>query len=265
MVLLEHVIDLLGKSILLFIQLFGLSIVFAYILTWISRSLKGVVNSFFGHKGQLFFGWIGIIIHELGHLIFAILFRHRIDKVNLLNLSSDDGSLGSVSHSYKKYSLFNNIGHYFIGIAPIFTCAFSIIGLYLILFRDSIPLFVENIQGLIEHQDMMLFFHSVLDTLMVVDYSFLKSALFILVVLNIVTGGFDLSDSDYKSIYGGIIPIFFVSVLVTFIIQVFFKDIVLTNWILGLNVALGITLGTSLLIGLVTLLMVRGIILILFR
>ncbi len=256
----EYIVDLLVESGLLVVQLFGLSIAFAYILTAISGSLKGSISRVFGRKGQLIFGFLGIIIHEFGHFIFALIFSHKVNKVSLLNVrpdDEDDNSLGSVSHSYNRHNLFHSVGNYFIGIAPIFTCTFSIGGLYLLFFRESIPLFKENIKLLLEDQNIKLFIGNVLETLKVVDYPLLKTALFVIIITNIVIGGFDLSKSDFKGIYAGIIPIFITSLLFTIVIRVFFKGLILTNIIIGLNVTLGLILGTSVLLGLITLIVMK--------
>ena len=44
---------------------------------------------------------IGTVIHECGHAVFCILFRHKIQKINFFS-PSEDGTLGSVTYSYNK-------------------------------------------------------------------------------------------------------------------------------------------------------------------
>jgi hypothetical protein len=65
------------------------------------------------------FGWLGTIIHEGGHVVFCLLFGHRITAVKWFDFNCNDGSLGYVRHSYDRNSLYQRIGHFFIGIGPI--------------------------------------------------------------------------------------------------------------------------------------------------
>jgi len=67
----------------------------------------------------IFTGWIGTPVHELGHAIFCILFRHKIVEMKLYNPNPDDGTLGYIKHQYNSKSTFQKIGNFFIGIGPI--------------------------------------------------------------------------------------------------------------------------------------------------
>jgi len=63
---------------------------------------------------------VGTPIHELSHAIVAIMFGHKIEKVSLINFSQD-GRLGYVIHRWNKRSLYQNIGLFFIAVAPLFS------------------------------------------------------------------------------------------------------------------------------------------------
>jgi len=67
----------------------------------------------------MLFGWLGTIVHEGGHALFCVLFGHRIIAIKWFDLAGTDGSLGYVKHSCDRNSLYQRIGHFFIGIAPI--------------------------------------------------------------------------------------------------------------------------------------------------
>ena len=46
------------------------------------------------------FGWLGTIIHELGHALFCIIFRHKITEMKLFDPDPETGTLGYVQHTY---------------------------------------------------------------------------------------------------------------------------------------------------------------------
>jgi hypothetical protein len=65
------------------------------------------------------FGWLGCSVHEMSHAFFAIIFGHKISEVELFKPNSNGESLGHVSHSYNKKSIYQKIGNFFIGISPL--------------------------------------------------------------------------------------------------------------------------------------------------
>lgn len=65
------------------------------------------------------FGWLGTIIHELGHAVFCIIFGHKITDLKLFNPDPETGTLGYVKHSYNRTNLYQLVGNFFIGIGPI--------------------------------------------------------------------------------------------------------------------------------------------------
>ena len=63
---------------------------------------------------------IGTPIHELSHLITNLLFLHKIESIALFRpvKSKKDGVLGYVNFSYNQNSIYQNIGLFVSGIAP---------------------------------------------------------------------------------------------------------------------------------------------------
>jgi hypothetical protein len=65
------------------------------------------------------FGWLGTTVHELGHLLFALLFGHKIREFRPYKPDPATNSLGYVITGYSYNNLYQVIGGFFIGIGPI--------------------------------------------------------------------------------------------------------------------------------------------------
>ena len=61
---------------------------------------------------------IGTVIHECGHAFFCIVFRHKILNIKFFS-PSNDGTLGSVTYSYNRRSIYQRIGLFFVGTGPV--------------------------------------------------------------------------------------------------------------------------------------------------
>jgi hypothetical protein len=97
--------------------------------TYIQRSL--------GWTGYCVLGSVGVTFHELSHLTTAVIFRHKINEVRLFRPMQGrvDGTLGYVNHSWNPRSMYQKIGNFFIGTAPMFFGA----GLLFIVLRIAYP------------------------------------------------------------------------------------------------------------------------------
>lgn len=99
---------------------FSFVIIFGLLLYILASRTRMLYCKIFGMKGELYItGFIGVPVHEMGHLIFCLIFRHRVDDVKLLDINATNGVLGYVNHSYRKDSIYQNIGNFFIGVGPI--------------------------------------------------------------------------------------------------------------------------------------------------
>jgi hypothetical protein len=82
------------------------------------------------------FGWLGTIVHELGHALFCIIFGHKITDMKLFHPDPETGTLGYVKHFYNRANIYQLAGNFFIGIGPIllgtaviFVLAYILLGL----------------------------------------------------------------------------------------------------------------------------------------
>jgi hypothetical protein len=80
------------------------------------------------------FGWLGTSVHELGHAIFCLIFRHKITKIKLFDPDPRTGTLGYVEHSYNPANIYQLAGNFFIGIGPILlgTAVIYLVGYFLL-------------------------------------------------------------------------------------------------------------------------------------
>lgn len=99
----------------------------------------------FGHHFMDFFNLIGIPVHELGHLVFGLLFGYHIDKICLYRTTKqaqkNGGTLGYVKMHHSRNNFFQillaDMGQFFIGIGPLIFGP-SLILLISILLPDSL-------------------------------------------------------------------------------------------------------------------------------
>ncbi|MDR3602057.1 MAG: hypothetical protein P4L49_16475 [Desulfosporosinus sp.] len=106
-------------SILELINLVGPLIVIGLILGLMERKANSNLFATFGYKGILATAWIGTPVHEMGHALMCLIFGHKIINMRLLMIDRADGTLGYVTHSYNRRSVYQTLGNFFIGIAPI--------------------------------------------------------------------------------------------------------------------------------------------------
>ncbi len=111
-----------GKGLFLTLKqlviLLGPALVLAFAMHHLSNSVRNRASTIFGDRLYVFLTAPGIMIHELGHIFFCIVFRHKIEDFSLFSPDAD-GTLGYVNHSYDPTNIYQVIGNFFIGTGPI--------------------------------------------------------------------------------------------------------------------------------------------------
>ncbi|MBC2582255.1 M50 family metallopeptidase [Clostridium sp. DJ247] len=131
----RFLVQLLTKTFIETLYLTGMIILSGLLLGILrNHSIKNFQRSF-GSKAVMITGFIGVPIHELSHAMFALLFGHKVTEIKLLQKPDEKGVMGYVQHSYNQRSIYQQIGNFFIGVAPIFGGVISII----VLMRFTIP------------------------------------------------------------------------------------------------------------------------------
>lgn len=89
-----------------------------YLVQECSRSIRQWLIAYLGRTGFTYLTMPGVVIHELSHWCFCLIFQHKIVQVKLF-APQNDGTLGMVLHSYDSRNIFHRIGNFFIGSAPV--------------------------------------------------------------------------------------------------------------------------------------------------
>ncbi len=119
-IVVTYIFRAIAASLVQFVGAFGFLLLLAFIMNFTNLMLQKSIIRLIGQKAYIYiFGWIGVPIHEIGHLLFCIIFGHRVNKVELFDYNATSGSLGYVDHTYNRSNLYQRIGNFFIGIGPV--------------------------------------------------------------------------------------------------------------------------------------------------
>jgi hypothetical protein len=103
------------------IYLLGIIIVAGFLLGCLEVFSNQWAYNALGRPGILVTSFIGTPIHEAGHALLCILFRHKITAIKFLDINPQAKTLGYVQHSFDRQSLYQNMGNFFISMGPIFS------------------------------------------------------------------------------------------------------------------------------------------------
>lgn len=174
----------------------------------------------------LIFAWIGTPIHELSHLIMCLIFRFQVHEIKLFRpiKGKKDGILGYVSYSYNKKSIYQKIGNFFVGIAPMIGGSIIIYLLFIVLLN---PLYI-SLKTL-----EIVNFNSIFELILNTNYNIFYLILFILLTISI-TVHMSISSSDLKNALYGVFWMELILLITS--ITLFFININIINYLKIFNI-----------------------------
>ncbi|TPR16747.1 hypothetical protein [Apilactobacillus timberlakei] len=219
----------------------GVMLLVPYLLSWliakISKRNVNCINRLI-ENGSRKIGFLGIIIHELSHLIAAILFHQKILDAKLFTFSkkhiNENGKRVNGYVDTLSISFYQKMGNYFLGIAPVIF-SFLIIGLSFH-FMIGHPLENNLLHSSISWSEYLDNLQSSLFNifrLLLTNINF-KTILFILLFITISIHGFNLSESDFKVTRKGIKNCFWFLLVIITLGYVLGFEMLLDNLILNI-------------------------------
>ena len=125
--------DLFTLTLSQIVSVFAGIFIFGLLIHFISHLTFNSLGKAFGRAGTYFIAWLGTPIHELGHVLFCIIFRHNITRVELFKPDPDTGTLGYVNHQWDRRNPWQVMGNFFIGIGPIILGCLVLFGVFYLL------------------------------------------------------------------------------------------------------------------------------------
>lgn len=188
--------------------------------------------------------FFGVFIHELSHALMAVIFRHKVLKIDFFN-PSPDGTLGSVSHAYNPRNIYHVIGNFFIGMAPLIGGVATIYAMTRLLLPESASVFalvVDNKHALESSNSLVELFK--LSSLIAQDLMLLLREQYMSAPINVLVWGYltgsvalqmTPSSTDFKgSFVSGCLILIVLSLICYFPIG---KSLVIAN----IQVAIGLS------------------------
>ena len=105
------------------VQVTMISVVLLLILAVSSFTARVTFNNLAGafgtNCGVYTTGWLGTPIHEISHLLACWAFRMKVVEVQLFEPDYQSMSLGYVKYSFNESSVYQRVGCFFVGLAPL--------------------------------------------------------------------------------------------------------------------------------------------------
>jgi len=234
----NSIFQTLLTSVIQLFSLIGVIIVIGFILGYLESLTRMYWSRAFGRKGFLLTAWIGVPIHEIGHALMCILFRHKIVATQFFPTDTSQGALGYVQHQYNQKSIYQRIGNFFIGIGPIISGITALILLMRYFVPESYSLFNTTLETTVAStsinldmiQNMFLSTFFLLKSLFTMSNLLTPSFWLFLFIAICISAHIALSKPDIKGSIDGVIVMFIILFLFNIIAGLFQYD---SNQLIG--------------------------------
>lgn len=135
--MIDFIINCLLSTIKMFLTIILPLGIIGFFMHYCTDTLRNRISLKVGSCFFIYFTCVGTVVHELSHALMCIIFNHKINKISLFSPQAD-GVLGFVEHSYDRQNLYQRIGCFFIGVAPLVGGIVSIYFLSLLLLPENI-------------------------------------------------------------------------------------------------------------------------------
>ena len=259
-------IEIFKLSLLLSLSIIGALIIFGFLIGKIESKSNELIYSKLGKYGIIGTGIIGTTIHEFSHALLCKIFLHKITDIKWFSLNIEDRELGHVNHTFNKNSIYQRVGNFFIGVAPILVGSILLTLFYKIFLDNSFNTILENINvnsylylgknfNLIDFFKLLLnqFILFLKSTFTINNLSSISFWIFLFIAISISTH-MSLSKADLKNSLDGIIFIFIISVVISIVLVVFkIPETIILNRLIVFNVFLISFLSIGIFFSLITL------------
>jgi hypothetical protein len=115
-----YLLEVAGVTLVQLFTLGGPLLILLALLSWLSGYVRVMARVALGATlFHLLFGWIGSSVHETGHAVAAKMFGHQIAEFRPFVLNPNAQVKGYVIHGWHTSNIFQSIGNFFVGIAPV--------------------------------------------------------------------------------------------------------------------------------------------------
>jgi hypothetical protein len=148
-----YLLRVAATTLIQLFTLFGPGLILVALISALARFVTRLSYVVIGRYFYLLlFGWLGTTVHETGHLLFAMVFGHQIVKFQPFSPDPKTGMLGQVQTGYSRNSIYQQIGNFFVGIAPVLFGTAMIFAALLILFQAEMVDLLQRVSALAESE-----------------------------------------------------------------------------------------------------------------
>ncbi len=220
----------------LFIVL-GVGVIFGFIIHHLSRAVQRYAGDILPICAYAYLFMIpGTIVHELAHLVVAVLFLFKIGAVVLFQCKPNSPYGGYIERS-KPGNPIQEIGAFFIGIAPIVLGALAIYGFSLLLIGPGLFAGVSLTVAIGDSPNLLLLLVQVIESVVLTTWRVFANLvslqgvpgwqvwLFLYLAYSL-SNSMNLSDLDWNHALKGFLYLFVLLLLVNVVLMLDGKDVI---------------------------------------